>query len=347
MFGRHVSRQLAALLDDELESRRLERAAEHLARCERCRAEREQVQGGMSLLERLPAAQAPEAVWTSIESSLRSYRPDRPPLLRRYRLPMSALAAAIVAFGVYWMIVHPSGPRWDVVRTHGAAAPDRARVGPGDWIVTDASGTAMLRVGKIGSVEVGPNTRLRVVTARPEEHRVVLARGEIRAKISAPPRLFFVDTASGTAVDLGCEYLLRTAEDGSGLLQVAKGWVSFQWNTVESLVPAGASCRTLPNAGPGVPYFDDAPERLQDALDRFGADKSGGDSLDVILREARVRDTLTLWHLLGRVGLTDRERVFDRIAALAGVPAGVSRQKVLELDGNVLNKWKDELAWTW
>ena len=65
------------------------------------------------------------------------------------------------------------------------------------------------RVGEIGSVEVEPNTRLRVVAAQPGEHRLALERGEIRAKITAPPRLFFVETASGTAVDLGCEYKLR------------------------------------------------------------------------------------------------------------------------------------------
>ena len=50
-------------------------------------------------------------------------------------------------------------------------------------------------------------------------HGLALARGEIRAKISAPPRLFFVDTPSGTAVDLGCEYTLQTDEDGTGMLQ--------------------------------------------------------------------------------------------------------------------------------
>src|SRR5256885_9219045 len=46
----------------------------------------------------------------------------------------------------------------------------------------------------------------------------------------------FVDTAAGTAVDLGCEYVLNTDEDGLGLLRVTKGWVSFQWKGLESLV---------------------------------------------------------------------------------------------------------------
>jgi hypothetical protein len=220
------------------------------------------------------------------------------------------------------------------------------RVGAGEWIETDAGSRASVKVGEIGSVEVAPNTRVRVVTARPGEHRLALARGEIRAKIFAPPRLFFVDTASGTAVDLGCEYALNTDEDGFGLLRVTKGWVSFQWKRLESLVPAGASCRTRPHVGPGVPYFDDAPENLKQALESFGFEKAG-DTLSVILAASRVRDTLTLWHLLSRVEAGDRERVYDRIATLTPVPAGVSREQALKLDPETLNRWKEELAWTW
>jgi len=172
-------------------------------------------------------------------------------------------------------------------------------------------------------------------------------RGEIRAKISAPPRLFFVDTASGTAVDLGCEYALNTDEDGFGMLRVTKGWVSFQWKGLESLVPAGASCGTRPRAGPGIPYFDDAPENLKQALERFAFEKAGNEALGIILAESRVRDTLTLWHLLSRVEAGNRGRVYDRIAALTPVPAGVSREQALKLDPETLNRWKEELAWTW
>src|SRR5258707_11940541 len=106
-------------------------------------------------------------------------------------------------------------------------------MGGGEWIETNAGSRATLRIGEIGSVEIEPNTRVRVVKTRPEEHRLALARGEIRAKISAPPKLFFVDTASGTAVDLGCEYALSTDEEGLGLLRVTKGWVTIQLNGLE------------------------------------------------------------------------------------------------------------------
>jgi hypothetical protein len=346
MFSRHVSGQLSAYIDGELAPQEIRRAEMHLGQCVRCRAECEQVRFGMEILEHVPEVEAPDAIWASIESAL----PQRqPPILgRRFAFAASMLFA--VALGVYWLARHQPGVRWEVARVDGspivAAKHLRAtgHIEAGEWIETDAQSRASVKVGKIGSVEIAPNTRVRVVAARPGEHRLALAHGEIRAKILAPPRLFFVDTPSGTAVDLGCEYTLRTGEDGFGLLQVTKGWVSFQWKGLESLVPAGASCQTRPRSGPGIPYFDDAPESLKNALEAFD---SGKTALIAILNEARVRDTLTLWHLISRVEPAQRGRVYDRIAALTPVPAGVSREQALTLNPETLRRWKEELAWTW
>jgi predicted anti-sigma-YlaC factor YlaD len=335
MFTRHVSRQLAALIDGELAPQKAHQVESHATQCARCRAERDQVSFGMEILEQLPLVEAPDAIWVSIEAALEDQRSRKTWAIRWWRLAFAASLVLALAAGAYWTAARQSGMRWEVVRLDGAAR----HVGAGEWIETDSRSSATVKVGRIGSVEVAPNTRMRVVTARPGEHRLALARGEIRAKISAPPRLFFVDTASGTAVDLGCEYTLNTDEDGLGLLRVTKGWVSFQWKGLESLVPAGASCRTQPDAGPGIPYFDDAPESMKQAL--------GNNALDVILAEARPRDTLTLWHLLFRVELEDRARVYDRMASLTPIPAGVSREQALKLDPETLKRWKEELAWTW
>jgi anti-sigma factor RsiW len=353
MFTRHVSRQLAAHIDGQLEQKTARRTELHLNHCQGCQEECEQVKRGMTALEHLPLAEAPEAMWFFIESAIPENQSRRKPLAMRWGWALAATVAIALAVAVYWRIEHPSGARWEIVRLEGSPSVGTKpmggvnEIGAGDWIETDARSSAMLKIGEIGSVKIAPNTRLRVVTARPDDHRLTLTRGEIQAKISAPPRLFFVNTASGTAVDLGCEYTLSTDEAGFGLLRVTKGWVAFQWKGLESLVPAGASCRTQPQAGPGIPYFDDASDSLKQALEAFSSEKAADDALAVILFEARVRDTLTLWHLLSRVSLEDRARVFDRIAVLTPIPAGVSRDLALRLDPQTLNHWKEELAWTW
>ena len=319
MFTKHISQRIAALADGAMSEPEARRAELHLRECPRCRTEYEQVRAGMAMVENLAVVDAPAAIWSAIEAERQTPRVFH----RQWAFAVVALAVLAAAGAAYWRLGRPS------------------------WIETDANSHTTIRIGEIGFVEVEPNTRLRVVTEGPNEHRLALARGEIRAKISAPPKLFFVDTPSGTAVDLGCEYSLNTDDGGSDFLHVTRGWVSFQWKGMESLVPAGASCRTRTKAGPGIPYFDDAPEKLKEALERFAFGKTGGDVLNVILAASRQRDTLTLWHLLSRVAPGDRPRVFNRMTALTPLPAGVSREKALALDPQTLTHWREELAWTW
>ena len=360
MLGRHVSRRLAAYIDGELPSREAQHIGRHLERCVHCQADFERVKFAMSAMEQLRSVEAPESVWSGIDAHVRSHAPTplrtHAPIYAPTRLALAAGAALVLASTiVVWRIAYPPGTRWQVQRLEGSPAVGARHISgmgeikAGEWIETDSGSRASVKVGEIGSVEVSPNTRVRVIAARANEHRLALARGEIRASISAPPRLFFVDTAAGTAVDLGCEYVLNTDEDGVGLLRVTKGWVSFQWKGLESLVPAGASCPTRPRAGPGIPCFDDASERMKQAL--LSADGSSkvdeDEALNIVLAESRVRDTLALWHLLSRVDFTRRSRVYDRMAALTPVPVGVSRENALKLDPETLKHWREELAWTW
>lgn len=351
MFSLHISSRLAACTDGELNPKEARRVERHLASCEYCRRQRALTQSGMAALDNLPSLEAPDSIWAAIEALPQAQTTQQPSGLRR-QLALVTLAILSVAGFAYWRL-YKRESRWKLVQIHGIpvvnAAPVRGPtpIEPGEWIETDSSASATIKIGEIGSVGIAPNTRLLVLTAQRNQKRLALARGQIHAKISAPPKLFLVDTASGTAVDLGCEYSLHTDERGSGLLRVTQGWVSFQWKGLESLVPAGASCRTRPESGPGAPYFDDASGQFNQAVDAFASARFEGPLLDVILDNARVRDTLTLWHLLSRVKFRDRERIYDRIAALTPVPAGVSREKALSLDPETLNHWKDELAWTW
>ena len=112
--------------------------------------------------------------------------------------------------------------------------------------------------GSIGNVDIDENTRVRLVANEPTEHRLELARGKMSARIWAPPRLFFVDTPSAVAADLGCAYTLEVDENGGSILHVTSGWVALQLKDRESIVPAGAACETQPGIGPGTPYFVDA-----------------------------------------------------------------------------------------
>jgi len=318
-------------------------------------------------LVRLPVVKAPEAIWSSIEASLAQPSGAGTPLpalhkTRWHRLQPVWSSEARRSLWWRWILLptailllfavalHTDSlrrTRWQVLRTSGSGHARTETIRAGQWLQTDASSTAEVRVGMIGTVEVEPDTRLRVIATRPNENRLSLEHGEIAATISAPPKLFFVETKSATAVDLGCKYRMKVDAAGNGLLRVTLGWVSFEWQGRESLVPAGANCRTRAAAGPGTPFFEDAPARLTTALDDFDFSNGGEAALRAILAEARPRDTLTLWHLLRRVPDPLRPLVYDRMIAFAPPPAGVTREKALAVDPQTLKIWKDELAWTW
>jgi len=299
----------------------------------------------------LPLVEAPESVWVSIEAALNAGEPPRVARFRWWQLA-AAFAMVLVAAAVYWTSTHRLKPRWEVVRVEGAPSVGAQRLGgtgfmaEGQWLETDASSKAMIRVGAIGTVEVDSNSRVRLVAARPAEHRLALARGRISASVSAPPRLFFVDTSASTAVDLGCAYTMDVDDAGNGLMHVTLGSVSLEWHGRESLVPAGASCRTRAKLGPGTPFFDDAADSFKQALSEIDSG-THGTGLETVLHSARVRDTLTLWHLLSRVDATDRRRVYDRMVALSPLPSGVSPDKALQLDAPTLKHWREDLAWKW
>jgi len=221
------------------------------------------------------------------------------------------------------------------------------RMAAGEWIETNGGSKARITVGKLGTVDVAPGTRVQLGDVRNSEYRLALARGTITAEINAPPRLFIVDTPASAVVDLGCAYTVTVGDDGAGELRMTTGWAALEFKGRESLVPAGAICRTRPGAGPGTPYFDDASAALKKAVDDFDGGRRRSEALEVIIREARVRDTLTLWHLLSRVDEPDRVEVYDRIAAFAPPPARISRDQILALDADALRKWREELAWKW
>ncbi len=282
-------------------------------------------------------------------------------LLRGWPLALAAVLVLLV-LGAAWLgmrarpfrgVAEPEEAGWDVARLEGLPrlgpreVAGRGRWAVGEWLETDGTSRARVRIGAIGTLDVEPNTRLRLVGTGPDEHRLALARGTIGADVTAPPRLFLVETPAALAVDLGCTYTLEVDAAGGGLLRVTRGFVSLEQGGRQSYVPAGAICRMRAGHGPGTPRFADAPATLQSALDAFDFDGAAAESLAIVLGAARPMDGLTLWHLLPRVDLSERGGVYDRLAALVPPPGAVTREGVLRLDAAELEAWKAALERGW
>ena len=268
---------------------------------------------------RLPKSiEPPRDLWPGIEARL---RPSR----RWYWVPLAA--AAVIAL----VMVIPKNDGWTLTWLAGTG---RGTVRVGEWVETNDSSRVVIAVGRIGHVEVQPRTRIQLVTARADDHRLALARGAIEAQVDTVPRIFFVETPVGTAIDLGCAYRLEMDSLGNGLLHVTAGMVEFQAHgqmKADARVPMGAVVLTRAGVGPGIPYVEDAPDALQRAL--AATDVRG------ILATARPDDAISLWHLLERVDSGTRAVVYDRLAALVPPPRGVTRAAALALDRTVLDEY--------
>lgn len=368
MFSNHIAKDLSAYCHGELSPAESQAVAEHLIGCHRCRVEFEQIKLGVKLAEQLPQLSAPDSLRNDVQvfidsgrDSVRATSIKKSPWISLFQPQFAAIAATLilaVGLGAYWFYSRDSRPFWQVARLDGAPRigsarmDEKGRLAVGEWLETDGTSRAQIEVGSIGEVEIDPNTRVRLLHTGVLEHRLELAQGKMSARIWAPPRLFFVDTPSAVAADLGCAYTLEVNKEGGSLLRVTSGWVALQLNDRESMVPAGAACETRTVIGPGTPYFEDASEAARLALAEFDFKPDDGNesktrALDIVLREARPRDTLTLWHLLARVEGDDRVRVYDRMVELAPPPYGVTRDGVLQLNGQMLQLWKDSLETVW
>ena len=274
---------------------------------------------------------------------------------RRVLVPLAAAAMVAMVIGGWWLVnrSRPKTPGWVVTRLEGAPTIASQRMGDrnelpvGEWLETNGQAKASISVATLGRVDVEPLTRLRLVGTRAGDHRLELARGTLHATIWAPPGQFFVETPSSTAVDLGCAYTLTIDEEGAGLVTVLLGWVGFEWRERESFIPAGSVCATRPGVGPGTPYHKDTSPAVRAALETIDFSIGSPDvstALGRVLAEAGERDEVMLWHLLTRVPVGGRDRVFDRLADFVPPPAGVTREGIRAGRRDMLDRWWDALG---
>jgi hypothetical protein len=361
MFSKHVTKEISAYCNGELSNEESKQFAEHVISCAKCRAKFEEVKLGVKLAEQLPVLAAPDHLWRELEPLLGETQPSRSSIAWSWQLKAAAAVLLLVASWGVWLVYRADAlladkRAWRVTRLDGAPRvgaeqiSNNGELAVGEWLETDGNSRAQIAVSSIGNVDIDENTRVRLLETRPTEHRLELARGKMSAQIWAPPRLFFVNTPSAVAADLGCAYTLEVDDQGSSLLRVTSGWVALELENRESIVPAGAACETRPSLGPGTPYFVDSAAGFQAALKQVDFDPDAAarsTALKAMLDQARPRDTLTLWHLLTRVEGEDRARVYDKMATLFPPPAGVTRDGVLALNQQMLDAWRDAMETTW
>lgn len=238
------------------------------------------------------------------------------PRTSHWKAALAIAAALCVIWGALYAVRPLRPSEWKPTSGGGFSVGAKVITGPGKQLTLQSENT--------GRIILGPDSELHLPASN-DRQQLSLTKGEMHAFIWAPPGNFVVDTPSSKTIDLGCQYTLTVAPDGSGFLTVESGWVALQTGAHESFIPAGASCHTSRKEGPSIPYYQDAPEAFQSAVADYSKNASDA-AVEAVLDRARPRDAFTLWHLLGRVNRDQEQRVSRRLCELKPATCGQERE---------------------
>ncbi|MFT3763176.1 MAG: hypothetical protein QM761_11365 [Pseudoxanthomonas sp.] len=278
---------------------------------------------------------------------------------RRWRIALAGVAAvAALAIGLRGWYAHrlqwPAQQPWTIAAAEGDARIDgraiaaATRLPPGATLET-GDGRVRLRAARIGEVAIGEDSVFRLVDTRSGRHRTQLQRGDLWARVWAPPGAFGVATPAGEVFDLGCEFAMHANEDGSGTLAVRSGWVQIDNGWREVLVPQGARVEFAARGRPGTPYDEGASAAFVAALRALDAQgaaaEADGAAMRALVAASRSQDAISLLSLLQAQPRLAEGPLFDRLSQIMPVDARVTRAALRTHGANALSPWWNALPY--
>lgn len=278
-----------------------------------------------------------------------SVRPPRTRRGRRRRMMLTgavALAACVAGLAVWmpWRLQWQDGRQW-VIDTTAASLP--AALDVGDTLTTDASQEAMVKVARIGHMEVTPGTRVKLLDTRAGHHRLELLSGRVRARIWAPPGYFAIAAGASETVDLGCEFEMDRDLHGNGTIHVTSGWIMHRLKGQETLVPAGSSLAFNAERG-GIPLATTAPIGFRNAVEQLDSAMTQGmrpsDFEQQVADQATPSDRFALLSLLTRYPVLASGPVYPKLAALLGEPIEAGHREAWSRGSvHAMNSWWERM----
>jgi hypothetical protein len=278
--------------------------------------------------------------------------PPRPqPRVRsRWILPGTALGLTAVAALIFWLgrekpqtvdCTSGNAGGFNFALTTGSATcggtaiANAGTLPVGAWLETHRDGAATVQVADIGELTVFGDSKLRLVNTGATQHHLELERGHISAHVTAPPRLFVIDTPATSAVDLGCAYDLTVGPTGTTHLRVTKGAVSLEDKRGITYVPNTFEVDVIPGHF-ATPVFVNASAEMRAAIAEFDAGKPG--ALAKLIALADSGDRVTLWNIINH---THDPAAIAKLEQLAPLPDPSLHAKVLVGDADAMDIWLD------
>lgn len=252
-----------------------------------------------------------------------SERPAPIPYRRRRRLVLAGAAALCVcvmglATWMPWRLQWQDSRPWSI-DTQALSLP--AALDVGNTLTTDVNKAATVRVARIGSMDVGPGTQVKLLNTRAGHHRLELVSGRVSARIWAPPGYFAITAGASETIDLGCAFEMERDLQGNGSIQVTSGWIMHRVKGQETLVPAGSTMTFTAERG-GIPLATKASAEFRSAIEQLDSamahDMRAPDLEQHVARQAKASDSFALLSLLTRYPKLATGPIYPKLAALLG-----------------------------
>jgi hypothetical protein len=261
-----------------------------------------------------------------------------------YKYGLITIAAIAILFLAYKYLIK-SEYAWDVKKLTGdneSYSESFGKLASDAELQNNTSSKLHVSIPDIGNILLEPAARIKRVKA----DQIQLYQGTIFVRKEFAEKFFSVLVPGAEVKDffLGGSYKLTVEGSKNSLLEVSDGWVSVNKAGKEAIVLPKYSCRVLADSGLGIPIAAASSPEFKNAIDNYAFSSSGNEEfLLSAVSQATVYDALSLWNLIGRVYLQQREMVVSALFNVVEPPLNVNYEGIKTLDKNMMQRYLEEI----
>jgi hypothetical protein len=197
-------------------------------------------------------------------------------------------------------------------------------------------------IPEVGNILLEPSTKIQKLSS----NSFLLLKGEITANKEGAKEFLNVLVPGANIKDyfLGGQYKLSLSNSNITKLEVYDGWVSVNQGNLESRVLPNHICEVTADSGMGLPYITSSSDEFISAVNRYSFSNNGSEeNLISLLSKANASNAVTLWNLISRTNLKQREIVMFTIFNLIGQPTEVTDEGLKMLKKPMMQKFLEDI----
>lgn len=260
-----------------------------------------------------------------------------------YRYSLIGIVSLVVLYLLYNSLFTKSED-WQVNKLNiGNSNPEFYTVLSDDEFAESGSSNRLeVIIPDVGNILLEPNTKIQ----RLSSNSFLLLKGEITAIKEGAKEFLNVLVPGANIRDyfLGGQYKLSISNSNISKLEVIDGWVSVNQGILESRVLPNHFCEVTADSGMGLPYITSSSDEFISAVNRYCFSNNGSEeNLISLLSKANASNAVTLWNLLSRTNLKQREIVMFTIFNLIGQPIDVTDEGLKVLNKPMMQKFLEDI----